>query len=139
MSLYQDIRGALTTRANTTTGLPASKAYEGLAFDPVIGTAYVAYSLIPTLERPASVGLDGLTLRQGLFQVSLFYPSGSGTGTAESKADDVKSKFVPGTYLTQNTTTVRIRYAERGQCQIEPDWIMVPVTVGWDLHTPTNS
>ena len=138
-TLFQEIRGALTTQANTASGIPAVKAYEGVPITPNVGTAYVAYTLIPTQERPASMGLDGLTLRQGLFQIGLFYPSGSGTGAAEAVADAVKSKFVPGTFLTQGTTTVRLRYCERGPVQTTPDWIQAPVTVGWDIHTPTNS
>lgn len=139
MSLFQDIRGALQARANTTSGLPTGRAYEGVTYAPTVGTAYVAYTLIPTQERPATLGQYGDTLRQGLFQVSLYYPAGSGTGTAEAMADAVKSKFVPGTDLTQGSTTVRISYAERGHVQTQPDWIMVPVTVAWMIHTPTNS
>lgn len=139
-TLYQDIRGCLQTRANTATGIPGSaqRAYEGVPFAPTVGTAYIAYTLIPTQERPASLGPSGQTLRQGLFQVSLFYPSGSGTGTVESIADAVKNVFVAGNTLTQGTTSVRIRYAERGQCTVSADWIQCNVTVAWDLHTPTT-
>lgn len=138
MSLYQDIRGALTARALTASGLPAARAYEGVPSDPTVGTPYVSFTLLPTQERPATLGQAGDTLRQGMFQVSLFYPAGSGTGTAEAMADTVKGVFVPGTDLTQGSTTVRIRYAERGQVQMQPDFLMVPVTIGWWLHSPTN-
>jgi hypothetical protein len=138
-SLWQNIRGALTTRANATSGIPAATAYEGLKYTPTVGTSYKAYALMPTQERPSTLGQYGDTLRHGLFQISLFYPAGSGTGAAEAMADAVKSQFVPGTDLTQNSVTVRISYAERGPIQQDPDWIMVPVTVGFFLHTPTNS
>lgn len=138
-SLYQNVRGALTARANTTAGLPSSRAYEGVTFSPTVGTAYVAYTLIPTQERPSTLGQDGQTLRQGLFQISLYYPAGTGTGTAEAMADAVKSNFVPGTSLTQNSVTVRVSYAERSQCMVTPDWVQCNVTVGWFLHNATNS
>lgn len=138
-SLFQDIRGALTTQANTATGLPSSRAYEGVPFNPVTGAAYVAYTLIPTQERPSSLGQAGLTLRQGLFQISLFYPAGSGTGAMESVADAVKNVFVAGNVVTQGTTNVRISYAERNAPIIaHPDFLQLVVTVGWQLHTPTT-
>jgi Bacteriophage related domain of unknown function len=139
VTVFQDIRGALTTRANTTSGIPSAKSYEGERYVPTVGTEFIAYTLLPTQERPSSIGQAGLTLRQGLFQISLHYPSGSGTGTAESIADAVKSNFVPGTYLTQGDTTVRIRYAERSACRVDAEWVIVDVTIGWDLHTATNS
>lgn len=138
MSLEQDIRGALTARALTASGLPAMHAYEGVPFSPVLQTPYVAFALIPTQERPSSLGPGGLTLKQGLFQISLFYPAGSGTGAAESAADAVKAAFTPGLSLTQNSNFVRIKYRERAPAKISADWIMVAVTVAWDTHVPTS-
>lgn len=140
MSLFQDIRGALTVQALTATGIPAdpNRAYEGKPFTSTVGTPYIAFTLIPASERPASMGPDGFTLRSGLFQVGVFYPDGFGTGAAESLADAVKDKFVPGTVVTQGTTKVRIKYAERKQAVTMPDFVQIPVTIGWEAHTPTT-
>jgi len=138
VSVFQDIRGALTVQANTAAGLPGDKAYEGVPYTPVVGTAYVAYALVPTAERPRTLGQYGDTIRQGLFQASLFFPSGSGTGLAESAADAVRAKFPPGQVVTQNETVVRVRYAERAPAQAHPDWVMVPVTVAWTTRTSTT-
>jgi hypothetical protein len=69
--------------------------------------------------------------------VTLVYPSGKGTGTAEAMADLVKASFTADTTLTQGTNTVRLRYAERKSAIIDTDWIRVPVEIGWYLHTET--
>jgi len=132
-TLFQDIRGALTTRANAASGMPAVHAYEGVPITPNVGIAYAVYSLLPEQERPVTFG-GTVTLLQGEFHITLWFPSDSGTGQAEQAADSVKDQFVPGDVVTQGQTSVRIEYAERRPAQITPDWITVPVSVGWNLH-----
>lgn len=142
MSLHQDIRGALTARANSV-GNPLPdldwRSYEGVPFRPEVGEAYVAYTLLPVSARPATLGQYGLSLHQGLFQIGLFWPTGSGTGSVEAAADAMEAAFTAGDVLTQGSTKVRVRFVERGQIQQQPDWLQLPITVGWDLHTPTQT
>jgi hypothetical protein len=143
VSLFQDIRGALTARANTASGIPSTRAYEGVPLNPAIGTPFVRYTLTPTQERPSSLGANGMTLHQGLFLIDLFYPTSdtstgkTGTGAAEVVADAVRAVFTPGNTLTQGSTSVRIAYVERAQAIVDPDWIQIPIAVSWNLHTPT--
>lgn len=143
MSISQDIRGALQARAATAALFPAAahRAYEGVTYTPVVGTAWARMTVLPTSERPASIrGADSAKDRRGLFLVEVMEPATGTEGTAliEQRADAVKAAFPPGVRLRQGGTTVVVRYAERGQVLSEPSWDRIVVTVGWLCHSPVN-
>lgn len=138
MSLFQEIYGALLARARTADGIPTEESQEGSKYSPVTGTPFVGFTLTPTGSRPATIGRGGLTLHEGLFIVSLFYPNGTGVGAAAAIADAVRAKFVPGDDLTQGASIVRIRYSERAQAVIDNNWLQIPVNIGWSCHSPTS-
>lgn len=134
MSLYQDIRGALQARLATVSGIPAI-AYEALPFKPVRGTPFVACVVAPVSADQATLGDGHVVLHRGTFEVSVVYPSNKGTGDAEAMADAIKAEFRGGTVLTRNTTQVIIAGAKRSLALIEADWLRIPVSVAWHLHS----
>lgn len=135
-SLYQDIRNALQTRLETVTGLPET-VYEGVSYAPVPGTPFIASALVPAAARPVTMGQDHLILHEGTFEIAVSYPSGVGTGSAEAMADAIKAVFTAESVLTVGANNIRIRYSERRQALIDSDWIRIPVSVGWYLHSQT--
>lgn len=133
MSLYTDIRGALQSRLAATPGIPAI-AYEGIRYTPVVGTPYVAPVFLPAGNGgPRTTG--GYIRHEGSFEVSLVYPGGNGTGLAEAMADTIKERFKVTDTATVGATVVRFRFAERRQALIDTDWIRIPISIGWYLHS----
>lgn len=141
MSLYNNIRAALQTRAITAVGFPAAaqRAWEGVSFNPTIGTPWARLMLVPTEGRSAVVGA-GTILHRGLFLVDLAYPARDdpGTGDLEAAIDAVKAVFGPGVSLTQGTETVSIEHAERGPVIPTSEWLLVSVSVAWHCYSPNN-
>ena len=139
MSLSVNIRGALQQRAILATGFPASnqRAFDGVEFNPTNGTAWARLSFLPQTSRAFSVS-GAVKEHRGLFQVSLFYPAGTGTNTGETAADAVKAQFTPGLRLQQGGETIVIDYAELAPSIQEPDWISFPVTVAYRAFSVNN-
>lgn len=136
MSVSTDIRQALEKHLVTVAGLPATQEFEGAPIlNPTPGTAYVSAAIHPVAERPSSAGSDAFILHEGLFLVNLFLPSGKGPHDIEVLADAVKAAFTVATVLTQGSTSVRIRYAEKSAARVEADWLMVPITISWYVYS----
>lgn len=132
MSLYQNIRGALQTRAATASGFPpvAQRAYENRLFTSTTGVPYARMTLIPSSGRPFSLS-GARRYHNGMFQVDIFYPTLVGTAAAEQVADAVRAVFVPGTKVPLNGDMVLIAYSERHAGLDGKDWLQIPVTIGW--------
>jgi len=62
-------------------------------------------SLVVTDAAMAEVG-DGFYREQGLFQVSLFYPLQTGTLTAATRAQAIRTAFKRGTTMTSGSVKV---------------------------------
>lgn len=136
MSLYQNIRGALQTRAATATGFPPAnqRAYEGVIFTSTAGVPYVRLSLIPSSGRAFALS-GGRRRHLGLFQVDVFYPAAKGTAAAEVLADAIRDQFKPGIRLPLGSDIVLISYSERAAALFDASWTQIPVTVGWSCLT----
>ena len=136
MTIYTDIRGALQNRLKSVTGISSSEiSRQGHPFVPTTGSRFFTCAVIPGSGRPATLGSAHLIWHIGTFEVNVVYPSGSGTGQAESVADTIKSYFTADTVLTQGTTKVRIRYSERRPVIEDSVWVRVPVRIGWYLYS----
>lgn len=136
-TLYQDIRSILVKRAATAAGYPtqALRAEEGVRFTPPqSGATWVRHTLVPSSERPASVGAGGQNLLQGMFVINVSVVDGAGTAALDALVDAIRNVFKPGTDITQGSAAVRVRYCERGPVLPENNWLTVAVTVGWHLH-----
>lgn len=84
-----------------------STAYEGVAFTPVNNVAYQRINLLRA--QPDNTALGSAYHRElGIFQVTLFYPMGSGTNAIEARAESIKTHFKRGTGLTNNGRVVSI-------------------------------
>lgn len=136
-SLYQDIEGALETRLNTVPGLPAVAA-EGQTYNPTAGVPFVEPVHIPISSPPTTNGDQKIYLHEGLFQIAVVYPVTKGRGPAVAMADLIKSYFTPGTVLTKGNAVVRFRSAQRSRALIDSQWVRIPVSIAWYLHSQTN-
>jgi hypothetical protein len=130
MGAFTDIQAALEVKlALLNPALPT--AYENVPYTPTPGTAWCRVNLLPAPTEPASIGTNGYTRHEGIFQVSLYYPVGYGPGPALAKADAVASLFARGTELSAGTTSLKVVTSSRGPALQDADWFHVPITIQW--------
>ena len=132
-SIYDDIRAALEVRLTGIADLP-EVAWENLTFSPTTGQSYVKPRLVPTVREPAVRGLNPQQYYQGIFRVDCFVPEGLGPRAADDLADKIIDAFEATTDVTNGSTIVSIRYAEREQGMPDGAFFMIPVNVGWFIY-----
>ncbi len=129
------VRAALETKLAAMT--PAlSTASENVPFTPVAGTPFQAAYFMPSVDNP-TMG-DGFYRILGIFQVSLFYPLNTGSGTAAARTEAIKTAFKRGTTLTSGTVTVKIdRTPEISQGRVEGDRWHIPIKISFTADITT--
>jgi len=132
-SIYDDIRVALEVKLSNVSGLP-EVAWENLTYSPTTGTSFVKPRLVPTVREPAVRGLNPQIYYQGIFRVDCFVPEGLGPAAADDLADKIIDAFEATTDVTNGSTNVSIRYAEREQGMPDGSFFMVPVNIGWYIY-----
>ncbi len=133
-SIYDDIRVALEVKLSNVSGLP-EVAWENLSYTPTTGTSFVKPRLIPTVREPAVRGLNPQIYYQGLFRVDCFVPEGLGPAAADDLADKIIDAFEATTDVSNGSTIVSIRYAEREQGMPDGAFFMVPVNISWYIYS----
>ena len=124
------VRAALEAKLNAMTPALAS-SWENVPFTPVAGTAYQAAYVLPATPSNPTLG-DGFYREQGLFQVSLFYPLQTGTLTAATRAQAIRTAFKRGTTMTSGSVKVIVdRTPEIGQGRVDGDRWMIPCKIRW--------
>lgn len=96
-------------------------AWPNSKFTPPTASPYQEAGIIPA--RPATRNLDYGVIDQGLYQVNICYPSGTGTDAAEARAQALRDHFAAGTELPRDGLTVRVTRA--------PWWTEVPMRPGF--------
>jgi hypothetical protein len=132
-SIYDDIRAALEVKLSTVTDIP-SIGWENAQFSPTTGQPYVKPRLIPTRREPAVRGTNPQMYYQGLFRIECYVPEGVGPSAGDDLADKIMEAFEATTDVSQGSTIVSIRYAEREQAEIDGPFYMIPVNIGWYIY-----
>ena len=133
-SIYDNIRAALEVKLSGISGLP-EVAWENLTYSPTTGTPFVKPRLVPTVREPAVRGLNPQIYYQGIFRVDCFVPEGLGPAAADDLADKIIDAFEATTDVTNGSTNVSIRYAEREQGMPDGSFFMVPINIGWYIYS----
>lgn len=126
----QLIQAALETRLATLTPALAT-AYENTVFAPVTGVPYQRINML--VNRPVDHALTmDVTEERGIFQVSLFYPQGTGRGAAQARAELIKALFKPPLALINGAVKVElVKTVHVGGGMPDGDRWMVPVSIYW--------
>ena len=136
-NIYNIIRAALETHLSDTL-VGTSIAYENVAFSPTTGTLFVKPTFIPTQSEPAVRGLNPQLLYQGVFNVMVSAPEGSGPALSDTTCNTITNAFAATSDISivvgAETYIVRIRYAERQQGRIDTPWYSVPINIGWYIY-----
>ena len=123
------VRAALQTKLNGMVAL--ATAWENVGYTPVAGTPYQAAYVLPATPDNSTMG-DGFYREQGIFQISLFYPLAAGTGTAEARAQLIRTTFKRGVTMTSGVVTVMVDTTpEIGQGRVDGDRWHIPVKIRW--------
>ena len=132
-SIYDDIRAALETTLSSVTDVP-SVGWENVQFSPTTGQPYVKPRLIPTRREPAVRGTNPQMFYQGVFRVECYVPEDNGPSAGDDLADKIIDAFEATTDVSQGSTIVSIRYAEREMAEIDGPFYMIPVNIGWYIY-----
>ena len=130
------IQAVLEQRLATLTPAMAT-AYENATFTPVTGTPYQRINMLVNRPVDHAVTMD-VTEQRGIFQVSLFYPQGTGRGFAQARAELIKALFKPPLTLTNGGVKVEInKTVHIGGGMPDGDRWMVPVSIYWQSFQTT--
>lgn len=122
------IRAAIESRLNGMTPALAT-AWENVPFTPVDGTPYQRAYLMPAQPENPTIGAL-LQRLSGVYQINLFYPTGTGSSAAMTRALAIRARFPRGLTMTAGGVTVSvIETPEIGGGTVVGDRYLVPVRV----------
>ena len=108
-------------------------ANPSVGFIPQIDTPYLDVTVMPNLAGATGIAFGSQIRRQGLMQVSVFWPSGQGLVKPAQVASQIVSYWKRGTRIDRNGLIIKVNDSPKVASPIsEPDWLQVPVTVAWD-------
>lgn len=105
---------------------------------PAYGSVWMRPTVMPAMSSQATLGNDGLNMQRGVFQVSVFAPSGYSWGRVKAVADAVAALFTRGTRLDADGFEVVIERVWPSTMADDGAWVHVPVSVSYRAHTPND-
>ncbi|WP_082818874.1 DUF4128 domain-containing protein [Cupriavidus nantongensis] len=82
-------------------------APENVPFTPTPGAPYQRVHLLPATPANPTMG-DGFYREVGVFQVSLYYPQGTGPAAAQTRAEAVRNYFPRGLLIPEGGISTRV-------------------------------
>lgn len=108
---------------------------ENLTFDvPNDGSLWLKATNLPNLPSVATLGDEGQDLHNGIFQVDINAPIGTGTELILTYADLISAYFTAGRQLTYDDTVVRIVSCGRSNGRKVDNWYRVSMSIEWFTH-----
>lgn len=131
------IEDALLARLGTlVTTPPCQFAWPSIDYTPAQGQPYLLPSVMPNRTDEGGLGAGAPERHLGLFQVTVYAPSGSGVAPASELADQVIAHFPRGSVIVGSGVRVRVGSFNgssgvpyRSQGYSENGWTVVPVTI----------
>jgi hypothetical protein len=124
---YAKLHGALDKTLNQLTDLDI--VWENTEYSPEINSPFLRTWLTPSPTINSTLGPDGFSEYNGIYQIDCIYPVGTGWGSTGIKIDTICSLFKRGTLVTYNDVTVRIWGSYPGPAFIDGDWYRIPISV----------
>lgn len=130
-TFFNDIETALMTRLTTMSSLPPV-AWPNIEYSPNATTLYLEPNVLPADTAQASLGATGKDLTNGIFQIDVVIPAGTGRSAIP---DIVADHFARGTTLSYNGTNVKVRTVSISPSRLEGSWFRMPVTINYFTYT----
>jgi hypothetical protein len=127
---FLSIHEALDAQLKTVVNLPPLQE-ENIRVKLGAGTkAWSRSTLIPNRSDIVTVGVNGLTELNGLYQIDLMFPADDKYTNCTKMADLVLAAFSVGLQL--NTLMIRNSYPAAGYATV-PGYYTIPVIVEWSM------
>lgn len=134
-TFFNDIQAAFDTKLGASVSDPV--AYPNIPYEPSAGTVYIRPTFLPAETTQASLGATGKDETNGIYQIEVVVPRGSGR---PQTVDTVADAFKRGTVLTYNGVNVRVRSVSIGVALVtDTAWYSVPVSVNFQTFTEARS
>lgn len=123
------VRQLLDTQLSTL--LPALlTAWENVDVSPTIGVPYQATNLLPA--QPGNPVYGPGFVEQGIYQVTLCYPTTAGAKDAVARAEQIRAAFPRGASFSKSGLTLSVSDTpEIMQGTLNGDIFQLPVRVRW--------
>lgn len=126
------IESALTSHFISAGHFPSDMiAFENASFSTPQDGPWCRLFFIPNDPTVATLGDDGSDITDGVFQIDLMFPQGTGNGAAREKFEEIKQTFKAGDELIYQTQTVRIRSCGRNNGRADGSFFKITVSVYW--------
>lgn len=146
-ALALTVSGAVTPQVaaggrSLTVGLPSSRAWENVAFQPTAGVPWVREEFIPGPSQQITIGPFGELEATPMYALYVNVPAETGL-TGKRYVDALRVLFAPRTEIPLSTgDTLRVRadtgpYAGPLQ-QSQPGFAVQPLTIPLRLRTPNS-
>ncbi|MEA2091117.1 MAG: phage tail terminator-like protein [Campylobacterota bacterium] len=87
---------------------PIEIDYDNVTYNPTNGVPYLSIDMLRGHTDDVSLAFDDKTIENGIFQLSLYYPTANGSADAEDKAIELVSHYKRGTTIPKGNREVRI-------------------------------
>ena len=131
---HMELRAGVRQHLNGLTSLPPV-AWEGKAFAPVRGQAFVSEVMVPVSSAVRGTGRGGYIAHTVMANFTLHHPANAGTSAIETLAGRILQHFAPGTAIAYGSSSAIVQEAEVAGLIQEPDWVSMTVAVNMVGHT----
>ena len=107
-------------------------AWPNVKFESNSKKPYIRINIIPAETVQASLGADGKDETNGICQITIFVPAGTGR---TDLPDIIADHFKRGTALSYNGTSIRLRSPSVGPAIAEGAFYFVPVSIPYQTFT----
>lgn len=109
-------------------------AYQNDDFTPNLGSPYQRADLLSNTPDNQEMGSRSYNER-GLFQITLAYPYGKGSGAADARAQIIRLHFKRGLTLVEQGLLINVIKTPRvAPAMIEEGRYVLPITIEWECH-----
>lgn len=133
MTVINSIREALDSHLAALTDKPPV-VFENTPYDQIPDKPHIRVRFFPTSRRPAVRGPNPQHRHQGLYRMTVCFPTEYGTGPGLAMVDRLLQHFNGSTNVVGVDLTVSLEYSEaEGSFESEP-FYCTPVNVGWYVY-----
>lgn len=127
---HAKVRSALATAFIGGTFFDADKiSWPNILFTPPAAAAWAIVTFLPAQAEVATLGDAGQDELNGLLQVDLNYPMGSGEKDASDKFEAIRALFKPGASFTYSGQVVRIRSCGRTHGRVVNNFFRITASI----------
>lgn len=132
--IYSPIINAINKQLKAINGAPVL-AEENTSFKPVLRTPWMRSTLLPSEPVQMSLGDERILRYNGICQVDVFFPVGS--GSTSQVVDQIVAHFnsLPVRFLDEAGEKINIKLAWRGVGVNEPEWYKTPIFIRYEMFT----